>query len=387
MSEFDRLVDAMVACVDQLAELTLERLRERFPAWEVKTAFSRDQVFEVARGSLKTQLSAFRRDVLPKSASEIDAAAARTVARVGELDVFANGHRAAQLVLWETWFALVEDSTGLGVTERRQLLSRGSDFFFRYADLLGDYIATVYREERAKLGANNEQRRFGAIKALLDGEPSSTPSLDLDLDQHHLGLLAWGRRGEDAARALATALARPLLIVATIELSWWGWISGQKPFEPAEQRALERFAPPAGAGLALGLQEFGARGFRATHRQAQRARLLAPAGSPTLTRYADFAVEALASENEQEARSFVERELGAIGDESATSQRIRETLSAYFAAEHNAASAAATLGVHQQTVANRLRAAEERLGHSIGARRVELEVALRLRASLNGADS
>jgi len=53
-------------------------------------------------------------------------------------------------------------------------------------------------------------------------------------------------------------------------------------------------------------------------------------------------------------------------------------------ASPTAASAAATLGVHQQTVANRLRAAEERLGHSVGSRRVELEIALRLRAALDG---
>jgi DNA-binding PucR family transcriptional regulator len=53
------------------------------------------------------------------------------------------------------------------------------------------------------------------------------------------------------------------------------------------------------------------------------------------------------------------------------------------AAEHNAASAAAALGVHQQTIANRLRAAEERIGHPVAARRIELETAMRLRASLD----
>jgi PucR C-terminal helix-turn-helix domain len=388
MTQFDRLVDEMVARVDQLAELTLDRLRERFPAWGVETAFSRDQVLAVARASLEAQLSAFRRDDLPSRSPEIDDTAARAVARVGELDMFANGHRAAQFALWETWFSLIENSDAMEATERRQLLSRGSDFFFRYADLVGDHIAAAYRDERAKLRGNQDQRRFRAIKALLDGQPS-TPShaFDFDLNQHHLGLLAWGEKGEEAARALAGELARPVLIVAPLEQSWWGWISGQRPFEPQEERQLERFAPPSGAGLALGLQEFGVLGFRATHRQAQRARLLAPSHASTLTRYADVAVEALATENEREARSFVERELGAIGDDSATSRRIRETLSAYFAAEHNAASAAASLGVHQQTVANRLRAAEERLGQPIGARRVELEVALRLRAAMAPEDS
>jgi hypothetical protein len=389
MKHFDRLVDEMTARVDSLAEEMLERLGERSPGWDVESAFSHKQVFDTARASLQSQLRAFRRDELPKTCPEADAAAARAIARVGELRIFAPAYRVAQMVLWEAWFALVEDSADPTAAERRRLLARGSDFFFRYAELLGDQVAVVYREERAKLGAGNGQRRFRAVKALLDGDPLATPStdLDFDLDQHHLGLLAWGTAGDEAARQLAASLRRPLLMVAPLGHLWWGWISGQKPFDSSEQRVVEFFELPAGAGLAIGLQEIGPRGFRATHRQAKRARMLSPPGALTTTRYADVAVEALATENEQEARSFVERELGVLGDETTASGRIRETLVAYFAAGHNAASAAAALGVHEQTVANRLRAAEERLGHPIGARRVELEVALRLRASLGRADS
>jgi hypothetical protein len=389
MSEFNRLVGEMQARLDRLADLTLERLEERFSARVNETAFSSAQVVEFSRASIATQLLAFERGELPGHCPEPDGVAARAAAAVGEIEVLSGGYRAAQMTLWEAWFALVEDSPGLAVKERRELLSRGSDFFFRYADLLGGYVAAVYREEALKLRGNSEQRRFLAVKALLEGSSAaaSATGLDLDLEQHHLGLLAWGEAGGRAARELAKALHRPLLIVAPIRDSWWAWISGAQPFGRSEETTIEHFAPPPGASLSLGLQEFGYEGFRVTHRQAQRARLLASAAERSLTRYADVAVEALASENQQEARSFIARELGPIGDDSSASQRIRETLSAYFAAEHNAASAAATLGVHQQTVANRLRVAEERLGHPVGTRRVELEVALRLRAALMSEDS
>jgi PucR C-terminal helix-turn-helix domain len=324
-----------------------------------------------------------------KSCPERDATAARTVARVGELEFFSHGYRAAQVVLWQAWFALVEDSSQLDAAQRRGFLVRGSDFFFRYADLLGDYVAEVYQEELTKLRGNGAQRRFLAIKAVLEGDSLNDPSgpLDLDLGQYHLGLLAWGPQGASAARDLAEAVGRRLLLVAPIEGSWWGWISGTRRFEHHEERTLQRYQPPPGAGLALGMQEAGPPGFRTTHRQAQRAAQLASGAQPSLTRYADVTVEALASENVKEARSFVARELGALEDESARSSQIRETLSAYFAAEYNAASAAATLGVHPQTVANRLRAAEERLGHPVAARRVELEVALRLRSVLGSPGS
>lgn len=280
MGQFDRLADEMLARADSFAGQLLERLGERSPNWDVESAFSREQVLATARASVQFQLRAFSRDELPKSCPEADAAAARTVARAGELRIFAHAYRVAQMVLWEAWFALVEDSAGLDAKERRELLTRGSDYFFRYADLLGDYISTVYREERAKLGATNGRRRFRAVKALLDGHPlASSADFDLDLEQHHLGLLAWGRGGEEAARGLATLLGRPLLLVDPLEHNWWGWISGQRPFDLAEQRAVETFDLPAGAGLAIGLQEAGARGFRSTHRQAKRARMLAPSGT------------------------------------------------------------------------------------------------------------
>jgi hypothetical protein len=387
MSDFDRLTGELEARLDQLVNSTLECLSQRVPGWLTETAFAREQIADVTRVSLQTQLRAFRHNVLPESCPEGDAAAARMVARVGELELFSNGYRSAQMVLWEAWFCLIEDSTQLDAAVRREFLTRGSDFFFRYADLLADYVAEVYQQELTKLRASGEQRRFHAIKALLDGESLTAAPLDIDLAQHHLGLLAWGPEGPQAARDLATSVGHRLLLVAPIEGNWWGWISGTRPFERDEQRTLERFQPRPAAGIALGMQEFGAQGFRTTHRQAQRARQLAPASEASLTRYADVAVEALASENAAEARSFLARELGVLDDESTRSRQIRETLVAYFAAEHNAASAAATLGVHQQTVANRLRAAEERLGHSVGSRRVELEIALRLRAALDGTQS
>jgi hypothetical protein len=387
MTEFDRLLGELEASLEGLVASILARLRERFPASIMESAFTAAQLAGFTRASIRVQLAAFRRDALPESCPEVDAAATRAVARVGEFEAFSSGYRTAQKVLWEAWFGLIEDSPQLSAEQRRELLARGSDFFFRYADLLSDYVAEIHRHEGELLRDNGEQRRFRAVKAMLDREPMPVSGLDLDLEQHHLGLLAWGEGASAEPRRLAAELHRPLLIVEPLKDSWWGWISGGKAFGRAEEQVLARFQPAAGRGLALGLQEFGESGFRTTHRQAQRARWLCePSGTP-LARYADVALEALASENLEDAQTFVARELGQLDDDSATSGRIRETLSAYFAAEHNAASAAASLGIHQQTVANRLRAAEERLGHSIGARRVELELALRLRHSLDSHES
>ncbi|HYH53653.1 MAG TPA: hypothetical protein VD761_05950 [Solirubrobacterales bacterium] len=184
------------------------------------------------------------------------------------------------------------------------------------------------------------------------------------------------------ARELASAVGRPLITIGPLNRDWWGWISGRRSLAPEQEAALARFRPGS-ARLAIGLEGFGEAGFRATNRQALRARWIARHRDQPVVHYGDVAVEALASENDEDARTFVAHELRGIDDESLTSQRIRETIAAYFAADHNAVSAAASLGIHHQIVANRRRVAEARLGHPVGGRRVELETALRLRLCLD----
>jgi hypothetical protein len=367
--------------IPQICELILRRLGQRFPDWEAHSAFTRLQITAFLADSLGSQLRAFARKELPGAAPALDDEAARAAGRAGEFSAFLGTYRAAQAVLWESWFSLIEDSD-LASQDRRYLLGRGSDFFFRYADLLGDFATAIYDEDRPARHGGRAQRLFTAVKTVLDGEqPASSSGLDLEFSQHHLGLIGWGEGCNEVARKLAKDLGRPLLLVAPIEGTCWGWLSGARPTGPELAQALARLEFVAGAGLTLGDEEFGEQGFRITHRQAQRARLLADP-ERQLTLFGDVAVEALASENTDEARRFVARELGPIGDDSQVSRRLRDTLSAYFAAEHNAACAAARLDVHQQTVANRLRVVEERLGRPVGARRIELELALRLRALL-----
>ncbi|HEY3435571.1 MAG TPA: helix-turn-helix domain-containing protein, partial [Solirubrobacterales bacterium] len=197
----------------------------------------------------------------------------------------------------------------------------------------------------------------------------------------HLGCVAWGKGADEAIRRLSTRLGRPAQLTLRLHNNWWGWLSGPRPLEPDQLRELRRFDPPPGIRIAFGLEGFGESGFRSTNHQALRAQWVAPPG-PAMILYEDVAVETLATEAEADARAFVAHELHGIDDPSAASARLRETLAAYFAAEMNAASAGAALGVHHQTVTNRLRVIEGRIGHSLGSRHLELAIALRLRATL-----
>jgi DNA-binding PucR family transcriptional regulator len=65
---------------------------------------------------------------------------------------------------------------------------------------------------------------------------------------------------------------------------------------------------------------------------------------------------------------------------------LRQTLRAYFAAERNASSAAAALGVARHTIENRLRKIEERLDRRLSTCLAELEVALRVEEYLDVID-
>jgi hypothetical protein len=380
-AELDRLIGALEARLDRLVTSILQRLRDDLPTWMLESHCIWEEIDEFARASLRVQLDGFQRGVLPDRCSAVDAAGAQASATVGELKVLLNGYRICQMRLLEEWFELVESSVK-EKQERHDMLRHGSEYFSRYAGLVSDYATDIYQGEFERVVRTGEQRRFHAIRGLLEGDSLSGSQLDIDLEQHHLGFVGWGDGAEAAARELAATLGRRVLMIAALNGSWWGWISGSRPLGSSEERELKRFQPPSGTGFAFGLEACSEAGFRATNRQALRARWVGRRTDRSVVFYADVAVEALASINQDDARAFVAHELRGIEDDSTTSQRIRETIIAYFGAEHNAASAAAKLGVHQQTVANRLRAAEERLGRPVAARRVELETALRLRDCL-----
>jgi hypothetical protein len=380
--DLDRLVAAMEADLDSLVAAILQSVRETGRAWMIENAFLWEEIEEFARISVRTQLAGLRQGVLPESCPAVDAAAGQGAAKVGELKALLNGYRICQMTLWEHWLDLV-DHTDAENRRRNDLLRHGSEYLFRYTGLISDYVTDIYQDELERTVQSGENRRFHAIRSFLEGAPLVDSPPDLDLERYHLGLVAWGPDGKDLARELAAAVGRPLLIISVLNQSWWGWLSGSRPLSAAEERELLSIKTPEKAGIALGLESFGEHGFTATNRQALRARWVARKTNRQVVRYADVAVEALASENRADARAFVAQELRGIEDDTKASRERRETIAAYFAAEHNAASAAATLGIHQQTVANRLRAAEDKLGHPVGARRVELELALRLRACLD----
>jgi DNA-binding PucR family transcriptional regulator len=187
---------------------------------------------------------------------------------------------------------------------------------------------------------------------------------------------------ERAALALVGSLgaSTPLLVprARLLLVGWIGW-RGKRPFA-AEPLQLDARAFPE-VLAASGSPGHGVPGFRRSCREALYARRVAQLTRRrpgSATSYDDVALASLASVDVEQAQGFVTRELGPLAESSDHSRRLSATLRVYLEENLSPLRASQRLGVHENTIANRIRAAQELLPHPIEQRSPELLVALRL---------
>lgn len=377
-----RVAEELLAGRDELADELVGAITRRVPEY---AEFDGPELWEAVRDSclanLETGLVAIagdRRvpDQVPADAREL----ALVTARLGlPLGALLRTYRIGHMVVWGRIFVLLE-AEGVDATTRREAIAAASAYLFDHVDRVSAMITDDYTGERDRLLRSREQRRTQLIRDVLEGadpDPAaSTGTLDYDLRLNHLALVVSAPDPEAVVRSLARDLDAPhrLVVVLTGDTAW-GWLGRTREF------ALpERLPAVEDARISFGEPAVGVAGFRTSHRQARDAHGVAlRAGSRSQpVRYDEVALETLAGGDDERAAVFVARELRGIDGDDARSRRLRKTLRAYFAAGQNASSAAAMLGVHEHTVAYRLRTVEAALGRPVTARRAELETALRL---------
>jgi DNA-binding PucR family transcriptional regulator len=134
---------------------------------------------------------------------------------------------------------------------------------------------------------------------------------------------------------------------------------------------------PADTCVGIGESARGEEGWRLTHRQARAALSVAVRADERAARYADVALLSSALGDELLAASlrslYVEPLL-----ESGGGAVLLDTLRTYAEADRNVTSAAASLGVSRNTITNRLRTIESRIGHLRPSRVGDVIVALGL---------
>ncbi|HEV7614708.1 MAG TPA: helix-turn-helix domain-containing protein [Solirubrobacterales bacterium] len=270
------------------------------------------------------------------------------------------------------------EACGVGAEELRSLL--------RTQAALVDRLLAAISEEHARASAPQPPpsvQRVERVQRLLAGDASEAAGIAYDFGAWHLGVGAYGPGCMEVVRSLADPLDRQLLLVRADELTVWAWLGGRRPFASREAQPRPAEAPP-GVSLAFGEPATGLAGWRRTHRQARAALPIARLRPRKPTRYADVALVATIAGDDLLASSLRELYLAPLQRGRDDGARALETLRAYFAAEGNASSAAAILGVSRRTVSNRLHAIEARLGCCLATCAMEVEAVLRLE-DLEGA--
>jgi hypothetical protein len=373
--------------MDEIMDVIVVRLREEVP--DLRAAEQPEMWGpwrESTRSNLQAAFAALQGDREPPTSPPPPAVEnARLMARSGtDLSVLLRTYRVGHAVVWEFWLDELEALEFQPPSLRRSTLKLGSRFMFRYIDRVTTFVAEAYTDERDLLVRSGEQRRVQLVRELLDGSPVDARALEYELGLDHVGVIAWGKEPEASVHALAAQLDRQPFVVSVTGDTVWGWLGGTKAVADPQLRGLGRVEPAGETAVALGEPVRGPEGFRQTHRQARLAHAVALTRPAPVTRYDDVRLEALAIQDEVLAREFVARELRPLTGEDVATTRLRETLRAYFRSSQNASATAALLGIHERTVANRLRRIEERLGRGVNAHRAELETALRLYALFFG---
>ncbi len=291
------------------------------------------------------------------------------------LDTVLRRYFAGYSLLGDFLMAEAEDGDLLEGSALKRLLRTQATLFDR---LIAAVTEEHTRELKNRRPDSSEQRRAERIEGLLAGELLDTTALQYDFGVHHIGVIAVGRGAEQTIRDLAKALDHRLLLIRRGEEAVWAWLGSRREGDPARFEVHLSAGWSTEVALAVGEPGQGLDGWRLTHRQARAAMRIALGSRKPFVRYIDVALVASIAQDEVLATSLRELYLVPLSEERDGGVVLQETLRAYFAAERNASSAAAALGVSRQTVKRHLQTVEQRLGRSLGDCALEVETALRL---------
>ena len=270
-----------------------------------------------------------------------------------------------------------------------------SAWLFAYVDAALCLLEDAYAAERDRWLRSAAASQAETIGTILSGAPIDVQvagrRLRHELERVHVAAIAWldnheeGRNTlgmlEAAIRDIAAAIgSQHPLIQPRGTLSVEAWIStkGDVPSKVLDELRI-RTATAPGVRVAIGEPACGIAGFRASHveaLEAQRIARMAGRRAGSITRYLDIAVRALATADAEQARAFVVRELGPLASRDDTTLRLAATVRTYLDENASRSRAARRLNVHENTVAYRLRQAEDILGRSVDKRTLELRIAL-----------
>jgi hypothetical protein len=262
-------------------------------------------------------------------------------------------------------------------------------FGFRYIDRISSLVAAEYVAELDRRQNQARADRDDVVRALLAGERVDSARAERVLSHRltgrQVGFVCWSKdRGVDLdgfAKHVGGHLGdgHPL-VMADGPLAVWGWASATEDAKISPARmAAELAGPSEHVHLAVGSPHPGSGGFRTTHLEAVRTRRvieLSGRAAPTVTEFGDIALADAMSRDLDTARAFVAAQLGDLARDGGKERGERAALLAVLDAQGSLTAAARTLGIHKNTVLQRVRRAEERRGRPVTIKVAELHAAL-----------
>jgi hypothetical protein len=313
------------------------------------------------------------------------------------LELLQRAYRTGQARLSEMWLEQLSARAG-DVDELAQTFGFFNGWLFGWVETLESGLTEYYMAERDRHLHRVGAMRAEEVQAILEGAPIDPAATSLrlryELDRNHLAFVIWAEGSELDQRgqvlfaameqeAAETAAALGALDHLTVplrgHLACWAGFRSRVPsvdvLDPAltpERRQLDIAFGELGQGIA---------GFRRSYEEAVMARhvhqLRHPGGSQTI-RFRDVALDALLLQNPEEAARFVRRQLGTLAEDSDSAARLRATLGVFLQENASYLHTARRLGVHENTVAYRIRRAQELLERDLKGSEMELQTALRL---------
>jgi DNA-binding PucR family transcriptional regulator len=313
------------------------------------------------------------------------------------LDSLLRAYHIGQATFFRRWSekarADIEDPDQLA-----EAIELGANWTFEFVEALSVGLVRGYGEERERWVRSAAAVRAQVVDAILEGDTSeverASRRLGYDLGQTHRAVVLWSEdTGERLDTALATLERATFQLLGSVDATaslvvprarlcvagWMGW-RGDAETMTLDSAYLDVQAFPT-VLAAFGTAGYGVGGFARSHREALFARRIARLTEQrpgSLTEYEHVALAALASVDVDQAREFVVTELGPLVTDDDHFRRLSATLRVYLEENMSPSRSARRLGVHEHTITNRIRAAQELLPHPIERRVCELQVALRL---------
>lgn len=390
MERLDTWQEAMLAAgreqgLDALVEIVLTALRQELPVLHDDT-----DLLEAARSSVAANIAvvtdlaggtvALNELEPPPQAVAFTRELARRNLPVADL---ARAYRVAQRALWY-WGADQIQQRVSDPEARSDAIEGLSKATFATGDIFSSMVMERYALERERWLRSADAVRAATVADLLSGAQvdvdQASRRIRYELRQEHQAFVVWveDESAHPEAAALAIAGQRALLMPMGSSL-----IAGWCP-----PGAMNLDAAPE-AYVALGGAGAGIAGFRTSHHEAMEARRVARlrSAAPSVTSYEDVALLALLTTDSEQATLFAQRRLGDLASDDESARRLASTLLCVYECGGSPRKAAGVLGVHENTVAKRLRSAQQLLGDAGDAPTVELHAALLIIGAGNGEAS